>query len=52
MNAIDTVPVIELKNASKTFGEVRAISGVNFKVNPGEIVGLLGGQDYYGVSST
>jgi simple sugar transport system ATP-binding protein len=35
-------PVIELRNASKTFGEVRALSGVNFKVNPAEIVGLLG----------
>jgi simple sugar transport system ATP-binding protein len=35
-------PVIELRNASKTFGEVRALSGVNFRVNPAEIVGLLG----------
>jgi simple sugar transport system ATP-binding protein len=35
-------PVIELKNVSKTFGEVRSLSGVNFKVYPGEIVGLLG----------
>jgi len=35
-------PVIELRNVSKTFGEVRALSGVNFHVNRGEIVGLLG----------
>lgn len=35
-------PVIELKNVSKTFGEVRSLAGVNFKVMPGEIVGLLG----------
>ena len=35
-------PVIELRNVSKTFGEVRSLSGVDFKVNPGEIVGLLG----------
>lgn len=35
-------PVIELKNVSKTFGEVRSLSGVDFKVYPGEIVGLLG----------
>jgi simple sugar transport system ATP-binding protein len=45
MNTLDPLnvtPVIELKNASKTFGEVRAISGVDFQVNPGEIVGLLG----------
>lgn len=38
----DRVPVIELKNVSKTFGEVRSLSNVNFKVYPGEIVGLLG----------
>jgi len=35
-------PVIELRNVSKTFGEVRSLSGVNFVVNRGEIVGLLG----------
>ncbi len=37
-----TTPVIELRNVSKTFGEVRSLSGVNFEVRPGEIVGLLG----------
>ncbi len=35
-------PVIELRNVSKTFGEVRSLSEVNFSVFPGEIVGLLG----------
>jgi simple sugar transport system ATP-binding protein len=35
-------PVIELKRVSKTFGEVRSLSEVDFKVLPGEIVGLLG----------
>ena len=40
--AKDRTPVIELKNVSKTFGEVRSLSGVDFKVYPGEIVGLLG----------
>ena len=35
-------PVIELRNVSKTFGEVRSLSGINFSVYPGEIVGLLG----------
>ncbi|WP_428544015.1 ATP-binding cassette domain-containing protein [Profundibacter sp.] len=34
--------IIELKNASKTFGEVRALSNIDFEVRPGEIVGLLG----------
>jgi len=38
----DDIPVIELRNVSKTFGEVRSLSDVNFKVLPGEIVGLLG----------
>lgn len=40
--ATSTTPVIELRNVSKTFGEVRSLSGVNFTVHPGEIVGLLG----------
>ena len=35
-------PVIELRNVSKTFGEVRSLSNVDFAVYPGEIVGLLG----------
>lgn len=35
-------PVIELRNVSKTFGEVRSLAEVNFAVYPGEIVGLLG----------
>lgn len=35
-------PVIELRNVSKTFGEVRSLSGINFAVYPGEVVGLLG----------
>ena len=35
-------PVIELRKVSKTFGEVRSLSEVDFTVYPGEIVGLLG----------
>lgn len=35
-------PVIELRNVSKTFGEVRSLRDINFHLNPGEIVGLLG----------
>ena len=34
--------ILEMKNVSKTFGEVAAIRGVNFKVGANEIVGLLG----------
>ncbi len=35
-------PVMELRKVSKTFGEVRSLAGVDFQVNPREIVGLLG----------
>ena len=35
-------PVIELKNVSKTFGEVQSIKDIDFHINAGEIVGLLG----------
>ena len=35
-------PVIELINVSKTFGEVKSLSQVDFKIYPSEIVGLLG----------
>jgi simple sugar transport system ATP-binding protein len=45
----DKPAVIELKNVSKSFGEVRSLSGVNFKVNPREIVGLLGDNGRDGV---
>ena len=34
--------VIQLKNVSKTFGEVSALHDVNFEVGDNEIVGLLG----------
>lgn len=33
---------IELKNLSKKFGEVAAVNRVNFSVNEGELMGLLG----------
>ncbi len=34
--------LLELKNVSKTFGEVGALHDVNFHVGKNEIVGLLG----------
>jgi sulfate transport system ATP-binding protein len=33
---------IEIKNVTKKFGEVTAVNRVNFSVNDGELVGLLG----------
>jgi len=35
-------PFLQLKNVSKTFGEVAALRGINFEVGNNEIVGLLG----------
>lgn len=35
-------PVIELRDVSKTFGEVKSLSNINFHLDAGEIVGLLG----------
>lgn len=42
MDEIQATPVIELSKVSKTFGEVRSLTDIDFKVYPGEIVGLLG----------
>ncbi len=35
-------PFLQLKNVSKTFGEVAALRGIDFEVGNNEIVGLLG----------
>jgi simple sugar transport system ATP-binding protein len=35
-------PIIELRNISKSFGSVLALSGVNLHVNDHEVLGLLG----------
>ena len=35
-------PVVAVDGASKSFGAVRALDGVNFSVRPGECVGLVG----------
>lgn len=34
--------IIELKNIAKSFGNVKAVDGISFGVNPGEVVGLIG----------
>ncbi|MGV2102705.1 MULTISPECIES: sugar ABC transporter ATP-binding protein [unclassified Rhizobium] len=40
--AEDTRPIVSLSGAEKHFGAVRALDGVDFQVNPGECVGLVG----------
>src|SRR5207302_10343567 len=35
-------PLLTLHNISKRFGAVQALSGVDFEVYPGEVVGLVG----------
>jgi simple sugar transport system ATP-binding protein len=34
--------LLELKNISKDFGAIRALSDVSFSIEPGEVVGLMG----------
>jgi tungstate transport system ATP-binding protein len=34
--------ILELKNVSKSYGAIKAISQVNLKVNPGETIAILG----------
>ncbi|MHA1582487.1 MAG: ATP-binding cassette domain-containing protein [Candidatus Baldrarchaeia archaeon] len=35
-------PLVEMRNIHKWFGKVHAVNGVNFKIWPGEVVGLVG----------
>lgn len=35
-------PVLEVRNASKMFGPVKALNGVNLRLGQGEVLGLLG----------
>ena len=38
----DPTPAIEVEDLVRSFGEVRAVDGVDFSVAPGEVFGLLG----------
>ncbi len=38
----ETAPLLELQGITKRFGAVRALNGVDFRVMPGEVVGLVG----------
>jgi ABC-2 type transport system ATP-binding protein len=35
-------PVIEIKDLHRTFGDIRAVDGLTFDIQPGEVFGLLG----------
>jgi len=35
-------PLLEVKNISKSFGKVRALSNVSFNLEKGKILGLVG----------
>jgi D-xylose transport system ATP-binding protein len=39
---VETNPLLELRGITKRFGAVRALNGVDFRVMPGEVVGLVG----------
>ena len=38
----ETGPIVEIENLQKHYGAVRAVDGISFSVQPGEIFGLLG----------
>jgi D-xylose transport system ATP-binding protein len=42
MNVNGSTPVLALKGVSKSFGPVQALSDVDFEVQPGEVVALVG----------
>jgi D-xylose transport system ATP-binding protein len=42
MNANGSTPVLALEGVSKSFGPVQALSDVDFEVQPGEVVALVG----------
>jgi ABC-2 type transport system ATP-binding protein len=35
-------PIIEVKDLQRTFGEIQAVNGLTFDIQPGEVFGLLG----------
>ena len=37
-----TVPLLEVRNVSKSFGAIKALNDVSFSIEPGEVVGLMG----------
>jgi simple sugar transport system ATP-binding protein len=41
-DSTSAIPRVELQNIHKTFGAVQSLRGVNLKVHPGEVLGLVG----------
>src|SRR5262249_60435604 len=42
MPPADVTPTLELRKVSKSFGSVQALTDVDFSVNPGEVMALVG----------
>lgn len=40
--AVTTVPLLELRDVSKSFGQVHSLRSVSLGIRPGEVLGLLG----------
>ncbi len=38
----EVLPVLDLRNIGKEFGAIRALSGIDLAIEPGEVVGLMG----------
>jgi len=38
----DTTPLLKVSNVSKSFGGVAAVYAVSFKLNEGELLGIIG----------
>ena len=39
---MNSSPILEVQNLSKSYGGVKAVNDVSFSINRGEIVGLIG----------
>lgn len=42
--AVSSDPIIDVQDLYKTFGDVHAVEGISFQVQPGQTVALLGGN--------
>jgi ABC-type polar amino acid transport system ATPase subunit len=42
LSAVHTEPVVQARRVSKSFGAARVLNDVNFEINRGEMVGLIG----------